>query len=158
MAPLPCLGTGTDYRPIVPRHGLPCGPQGSLLNRRPSAKRTAHSDRGDCRVQMPISPLDRVCQGDEHLPRWRNRERRTAAKIENARLGYLVVVSPLIAREARMKQVKVEFQPAVRVHLLPCSQKREPPSQEVTELEFEVAAIRGNAQNAFDKCVRILGL
>ena len=31
-------------------------------------------------------------------------------------------------------------------------------SQEVTKLEFEVAAIRGNAQNAFDKCIRILGL
>src|SRR5690348_989192 len=57
-----------------------------------------------------------------------------------------------------MKEIEIEVNAAVRVHPLPRAQKRETRIEEVTELELDVAAIRRNAQNAFDKCVRILSL
>ena len=50
-----------------------------------------------------------------------------------------------------MRQVEVEVDPAMREHPLPAVRKREPGSQEVTELELEIAAIRCNAEDPLHK-------
>ena len=48
-----------------------------------------------------------------------------ATQIQKTGLGDLVVMNPLIARKACMKEVVVQFKAAVRVHPLPCGHKRD---------------------------------
>jgi len=95
---------------------------------------------------MAIGPSHGSGYRDEDLRRRAQRESHCASGVEQVCLADLVMVNPLLVIDnPEVKELKVEGNAAMTVEPLACSEKGQPWVDEVSDLYFRVAVIRGNA-------------